>query len=131
MYKKIDQNDIQYLKSLIPAERILVHDEISDDFAHDELGGIEVKPEVLIFVKSTEEVSKIMSYAYENDIPVVARGSGTDLVGAAIALHKGIMICTKQMNRILELDENNLTITVDPGVLLMELQAYVEERDLF
>lgn len=131
MYKKIDEKDITYLKSLVPKERILVHDEISDDFAHDELGGIEVKPEVLIFVKSTEEVSRIMAYAYENNIPVVARGSGTDLVGAAIALHEGIMICTKQMNRILELDENNLTVTVEPGVLLMELQAYVEERDLF
>ena len=76
MYKKIDEKDITYLKSLVPKERILVHDEISDDFAHDELGGIEVKPEVLIFVRSTEEVSRIMAYAYENNIPVVARGSG-------------------------------------------------------
>lgn len=131
MYKKVDNKDIEYLKSVIPANRILVHDEISDDYAHDELGGIEVKPEVLIYVRSTEEVSKIMKYAYENEIPVVARGSGTDLVGAAVALEGGIMICTKQMNHILEVDETNLTVTVEPGVLLMELQAYVEERDLF
>lgn len=131
MYKKVDNKDIEYLKSVIPANRILVHDEISDDYAHDELGGIEVKPEVLIYVRSTEEVSKVMKYAYENEIPVVARGSGTDLVGAAVALEGGIMICTKQMNHILEVDETNLTVTVEPGVLLMELQAYVEERDLF
>ena len=69
-----------------------------------------------------------MTYAYENEIPVVARGSGTDLVGAAVALEGGIMICPKLMNHILELDENNLTVTVEPGVLLMELQAYVEEK---
>ena len=131
MYKKVDNKDIEYLKSVIPANRILVHDEISDDYAHDELGGIEVKPEVLIYVRSTEEVSKIMKYAYENEIPVVARGSGTDLVGAAVALEGGIMICTKQMNHILEVDETNLTVTVEPGVLLMELQAYVEERGPF
>ena len=131
MYKKIDSADIAYLKSFIPEGRIFVHDEISDDYGHDELGGIEVKPDVLINVLSTEEVSKIMKYAHDNEIPVVARGSGTDLVGAAVALEGGIMICTQQMNHILELDENNLTITVEPGVLLMELQAYVEERDFF
>ena len=131
MYKKIDERDIEYLRTLVPAERILVHDEISADYAHDELGGIEVKPDVLIYVLSTKEVSDIMKYAYENNIPVVARGSGTDLVGAAVALEGGIMICTKMMDHILELDESNLTVTVEPGVLLMNLQAFVEERDYF
>ena len=131
MYKKIDDNDITYLKSFIPCERIFVGDCISHDFAHDELGGIESMPDVLIYVTSTEEVSKIMKYANDNLIPVVARGSGTDLVGAAVALKGGIMICTKLMNHILELDENNLTVTVEPGVLLMQLQAYVEEHDFF
>ena len=131
MYKQIDNNDIAYLKSFIPQDRILVHNEISHDFAHDELGGIESMPDVLIYVTSTEEVSKIMTYAYENEIPVVARGSGTDLVGAAVALKGGIMVCTKLMNHILELDENNLTVTVEPGVLLMQLQAYVEENNFF
>ena len=131
MYARVDEKDIAYLSSFIPKGRIFVKEEVSDDYAHDELGGIESKPDVLINVVSTDEVSKIMAYAYEHDIPVVARGSGTDLVGAAVALHGGIMICTKLMNHILELDENNLTVTVEPGVLLMELQAYVEERDLF
>ena len=126
MYKKINDEDIKYLKSFIPENRIVVHDEISHDYAHDELGGIESYPDVLIFVLSTEEVSKIMKYAYENNIPVVARGSGTDLVGAAVAIENGIMICTKLMNHILELDHNNLTVTVEPGVLLMQLQEYVE-----
>ena len=129
MYKKIDENDIRVLKQIIPEGRILTGDEISHDYAHDELGGIESLPEVLIYPLSTEEVSKVMRYAYEHDIPVVARGSGTDLVGAAVALHGGIMICTKMMDHILELDENNLTVTVEPGVLLMDLQAYVEEHD--
>ena len=129
MYKKIDNKDIEYLKSIIPAGRILVGDEIPKDYAHDELGGVESMPDVLINVTSTEEVSKIMKYAYDNTIPVVARGSGTGLVGSSTALEGGIMVCTKLMNHILELDENNLTITVEPGVLLMELQAFVEEHD--
>lgn len=131
MYKKVDQRDVDYIGSFIPKERLVSFDEISQDYAHDELGGIEKKPDILVYVLSTEEVSKIMKYAHENNIAVVARGSGTDLVGAAVALQGGIMICTKLMNRIIELDEANLTITVEPGVLLMELQAYVEERDYF
>ncbi|MBR3266006.1 MAG: FAD-binding oxidoreductase, partial [Erysipelotrichaceae bacterium] len=131
MYKKVDQRDVDYIGSFIPKERLVSFDEISQDYAHDELGGIEKRPDILVYVLSTEEVSKIMKYAYENNIAVVARGSGTDLVGAAVALQGGIMICTKLMNRIIELDEANLTVTVEPGVLLMELQAYVEERDYF
>lgn len=131
MYKIVDQKDIDYLRSIIPADRIFVKDEISKDYSHDELGSVSRTPDILINVLSTDEVSKVMKYAYANNIPVVARGSGTDLVGAAVALEGGIMICTKLMNKIIELDENNLTITVQPGVLLMELQAYVEERDFF
>ena len=131
MYKKIDAKDIEYLKSFIPANRIFVNEEIPCDYAHDELGGIESMPEVLINVLSTIEVSKIMKYAYDNNIAVVARGSGTGLVGSSTAVEGGIMICSKLMNRILELDENNLTITVEPGVLLMDLQAYVEEHNFF
>ena len=129
MYKRIDSKDVEYLKSFIPQERIFVGDEISSDYAHDELGSVENMPEVLIYVLSTQEVSKIMKYANDNKIAVVARGSGTDLVGAAVAIEGGIMICTKLMNHILELDEANLTVTVEPGVLLMQLQAYVEEHD--
>lgn len=129
MYKKVDTGDIEYFKSFIPEERIFVGEEISKDYAHDELGSVENMPDVLINVLSTEEVSKIMKYANDNLIPVVARGSGTGLVAAAVALEGGIMICTKLMNHILELDEANLTVRVEPGVLLMQLQAYVEEND--
>ena len=131
MFKKVNQQDIDYLSSFISKDRIFAGDEVSNDFAHDELGGVEAKPDVLINVLNTEEVSKIMKYATDKKIPVVARGSGTDLVGAAVALKGGIMICTKLMNHILELDEENLTVTVEPGVLLMQLQNYVEEKGFF
>ena len=72
-----------------------------------------------------------MKYAYENIIPVVARGSGTGLVGASVPIHGGIMINIVRMNKILEIDEENLTLTLEPGVLLMEISKYVEEFDLF
>ena len=82
-------------------------------------------------VLNTEEVSKVMKHAYENKIPVVARGSGTGLVGASVPIHGGIMINMTKMNKIKEIDENNLTLTVEPGVMLMEISKYVEDRDFF
>ena len=72
-----------------------------------------------------------MKYASDNVIPVVARGSGTGLVGASVPIFGGIMINMSRMNKILEIDEENLMLTLEPGVLLMEISKYVEEFDLF
>lgn len=130
-YKKVEANDIAYLRALIPGERIFVGKEIGEDFSHDELATIHSYPEVLIKVKTDEEISKIMKYSYENNIPIVVRGSGTGLVGACVPLFGGIMMETTLMNNILELDTDNLTVTVEPGVLLMELSKFVEDNDLF
>lgn len=130
-YKKVEENDIICLKKIIPAERIFTGREIGEDFSHDELGTIHFYPEVLIKVKSTEEISKVMKYSYDNTIPVVVRGSGTGLVGGCVPLFGGIMLETTLMNNILELDTENLTVTVEPGVLLMELSKFVEKNDLF
>ncbi|MFR3071700.1 MAG: FAD-binding oxidoreductase [Paeniclostridium sp.] len=131
MYKKIDEKDIEFLRNLCGDENVLVGENINEDYSHDELGGVEKYPEVLVNVHSTEEVSKIMKYAYENNIPITPRGQGTGLVGAAVAIYGGIMINLSQMNKILELDEENLTLTVEPGVLLMTIGQYVTEKDLF
>lgn len=130
-YKKVEANDIVYIKAFIPEERIFVGEEIGEDFSHDELATIHSYPEVLIKVKTDQEISRIMKYSYENNIPIVVRGSGTGLVGACVPLLGGIMLETTLMNNILELDTDNLTVTVEPGVLLMELSKFVEENDLF
>ena len=130
-YKKVDDEDINFLKQTLDPDRVFVKDQIKEDYCHDELNTIRAYPEVLVEVKSTKEVSDIMKYAYEKEIPVVVRGSGTGLVGGAVPLFGGIMISITQMNKILELDEENLTLTVEPGVLLMEISKFVEDHDLF
>ncbi|HAQ40362.1 MAG TPA: 2-hydroxy-acid oxidase [Clostridiales bacterium] len=131
-YKKLDQGDLRYIQSIInDPERILFGDCINEEYSHDELSDTTSYPDAVVKVTSTEEISKIMKYAYDNNIPVTPRGSGTGLVGASVAMEHGIMIDTTLMNHFLELDETNLTLTVEPGVLLMEIAAYVEERDLF
>ena len=130
MYHKIEQADLSALEAIAPG-RVFAGGQISEDYGHDELGGVAHMPEVLVRVDGTDEVSAVLRYANANRIPVVVRGSGTGLVGASVAVHGGIMLETIGMNRILELDEENLTVTVQPGVLLMELAEYVQERGFF
>lgn len=130
-YKKIEQMDIDFLVSVCGEDRVYIGEQINEDFSHDELAGIKKFPEVLVEAISTEEVSKIMKYAHEKNIPVTPRGQGTGLVGGSVAIHGGIMLSLCRMNNILEIDEENLTLTVEPGVLLMEISQFVEEHDLF
>ncbi|MBR7184102.1 MAG: FAD-binding oxidoreductase [Clostridia bacterium] len=129
MYKQMTQNDILALRAIVGEENVLCGEAISPDYAHDELGGIERMPDALVRVHTTEEISAVMKYAWAQTIPVTVRGSGTGLVGAAVPLEGGILLETTKMNRILELDRDNLTVTVQPGVLLMELAAFAEEND--
>ena len=129
MYNTVTAADIAHLESIVGRAHVLTGEAINPDYAHDELGGIERMPEVLVRVHTTQEVSAIMRHAYERNIPVTVRGSGTGLVGAAVPIHGGILLETTKMNQILKLDSNNLTVTVQPGVLLMELAAFAEEND--
>ena len=129
MYNKITAADIAALQAIVGTDEVLTGNAINPDYAHDELGGISRMPEALVRVRTTEEVSAIMRHAWERNIPVTVRGSGTGLVGAAVPIEGGILLETTKMNKILSLDPNNLTVTVQPGVLLMELAAFAEEND--
>ena len=120
--------DAKALASCIGAENVLFGDGVSEDYAHDELSGVHSAPDILARVKSTEDVSAVMGYANREGIAVVVRGSGTGLVGGAVAVEGGIIIETIAMNKILELDEKNMCVTVQPGVLLMDLAAFCESR---
>ena len=129
MYNKINENDIKALRAIVGEGEVLVGEAINPDYAHDELGGIERMPDALVRAKSTEQISEVMKLAYERSIPVTVRGSGTGLVGAAVPIEGGILLETTKMNKILSLDRDTLTVTVQPGVLLMELAAFAEEND--
>ena len=119
------------LREIIPDESRLVFDHIPPEFLSDTLGRRKGEASALVFAKSTEEVSKLLQYAHANRIPVTPRGAGTNLVGSTVPVDGGIILDLSQMNRILELDTETMTVTVEPGLLLQDLQAYVEEHDLF
>jgi glycolate oxidase len=131
-YKKFDISDLTAIEQIVgDSERILYGDNINEEYSHDELSGTNSYPDVVVKAVSAQEISEIMKYAYKNNIPVTPRGAGTGLVGSSVAMEHGIMIDSSLMNHILELDDENLTITVEPGVLLMELASYVEENGFF
>jgi len=76
---------------------------------------------------STEEVSRVVALAYEEKIPIIGRGSGTNLSGGTIPLRGGIVVHFSRMNRVLEVDIPNRTVTVEPGVITLDLQNQVLE----
>ena len=83
------------------------------------------KPDVVVLPASTEEVSRVMALAHEEEIPVIARGSGTNLSGGTVPTKGGIVIHFSRMNRILEIDIPNRTVTVEPGIITLDLQNRV------
>lgn len=131
MYHMIKPQDITYLESVVGDENVLINAAISEDYAKDELGTVKSAPDVVVKVSSTTEVAAIMTYANQHLLPVTVRGSGTGLVGACVPIHHGILIDMTKMNRILALDEKNLVLEVEPGVLLMNIYEYVEKKGYF
>ena len=87
--------------------------------------------DALVFPESTEEVSRVLRFAYENNIHVTPRGAGTNLTGSTVPLYGGIVLDLSRMNHILEIDEETLTAVVEPGVILEDFQNEVEARGLF
>jgi len=81
------------------------------------------RPEAVVLPGSTEDVSRVVALAYREKIPVVARGSGTNLSGGTIPTEGGIVVHFSRMNRILDIDIPNRTVTVEPGVITLDLQS--------
>lgn len=122
---------LKKLKEIIPDKKRIVAHDIPEKYLSDTLGRLKGEAAALVFPQSTEEVSKILKYAHKHDIPVTPRGAGTNLVGSTVPVDGGIILDFSHMDKVLELDENTMTITVQPGLLLQDLQKYVEERGLF
>ena len=85
-------------------------------------------PDVVVFPDSSEEVSRVMALAHGAKIPIIGRGSGTNLTGGTIPVKGGIVVHFSRMNRILEIDIPNRTVTVEPGVITLDLQTEMLNR---
>ena len=131
-YKKMTEEDFAYIRSVTSEDRVWVGDEIAREFYRDEMPEYGVfPPELYVEVENRDEVSAIMKYAYENNIPVVCRGAGTGLAGGATCKYGGIMLSVMRMSRIFPVDHKNQTITCEPGALLLDVQAAAAAEGLF
>lgn len=88
-------------------------------------------PDVVVFASSTDQVSKVVKLAVKRKIPVLPRGAGSGFTGGSLPIHGGIVLALSGMDKILEIDTDNLTAEVEPGVVTAELQRQVEKIGLF
>ena len=104
----------------------------SEDYAHDEMTEYGAfAPDALALCESAGGVAKVLGYCAQKNIAVTPRGAGTGLCGGAVPIHGGVVLSLERMNHILEIDENTMTATVEPGVLLSDFIREVEARGLF
>jgi len=85
-------------------------------------------PDVVVLPGSTDEVSRVMALAHTHKVPILGRGSGTNLTGGTVPVKGGIVVHFSRMNRILEIDIPNRTATVEPGVITLDLQTEVLKK---
>lgn len=90
-----------------------------------------VIPDLVVFPSSAEEVSMVLKLANGHRFPVIPRGQGSGLTGGSIPMHGGVILVFTRMNRILEIDTENLTATVEPGVITFDLQQEAAKYGLF
>jgi len=91
----------------------------------------EAVPDAIVFAQNPEDISKILSFANKENIPVTPRGSGTSAVGGALAAKGGILLDLSRMNNILEIDKDNGYVMVEPGVICNNLNAALAPSHFF
>jgi glycolate oxidase len=130
-YKMVRSEDLDFFRSVIGAEFVLVDEESLQRYGRDETENLLFPPEVVLKPTDTQAIQSILKYCNQQHIPVTARGAGTGLSGGALPHLGGVSLSTERMNRIVEIDERNLQVTVEPGVITEVLQNAVKEKGLF
>lgn len=122
---------VDKFKSIVGDAFVFVDEESLSIYARDETENLHFPPEVVVKPRTADEISAILSYCNDELIPVTPRGAGTGLSGGALAHLGGVLLSTERMNSILDIDERNLQVTTEPGVITEILQNAVKEKKLF
>lgn len=128
---KVTPNHISFFKQLIGDNYVFVDDETLDFFSRDETEQLHFLPEVVLKPRTATEISSILKICNADLIPVTPRGAGTGLSGGALPHLGGVLISTERMSSIVSIDERNLQVTTEPGVITEILQNAVKEKGLF
>ncbi len=128
----ISNTHINYFKQILSAKHVLTaDDDFFDDYSKDQTEDLVFVPSVVLLPRTTAEVSQILAYCNEHLLPITARGAGTGLAGGALPTHGGVVLAMQRFNEILQIDEENLQVTVEPGVVTETLQNAVKAKGLF
>jgi glycolate oxidase len=131
MYTKIDAVIQDKLKRIVGEENLLLSAEQKEPYAHDEVAEVWHEPEAVARVSTTEQVAEILKLSQAEGFPVTPRGLGQGLSGGAVPVLGGLVLSLERMNRVLEIDEENLMVTVEPGLITGNLHRAVESVGLF
>lgn len=118
-------------QDILGSSYVFTDDESRQKYGRDETENLVFLPAIVIKPQTAEELSAVMKICNENKIPVTARGAGTGLSGGALPHWGGVLVSFERMNRIIEIDERNLQVTTEPGVITEVLQNAVKEKGLF
>jgi glycolate oxidase len=133
-YKPVTQEIVNQLIKIVGEKYVLFGDaEKLESFSHDEIADPRYArmPEAAVRPASAEEISAIMILANREHIPVTPRGAGSGLSGGAVPVYGGIVLSLDRMNKVLEIDRQNMMITVEPGVVTNEINGLIKEYGLF
>ena len=122
---------LHQFKKIVGDNFVFVDEETLNNYAHDETENLHFLPDTVLKPKTTEEISAILKICNEYKIPVTPRGAGTGLSGGALPNLGGVLLSTERLNSILNIDERNLQVIVEPGVITEVLQNAVKEKGLF
>lgn len=122
---------IPFFKKICGDAYVFTDDESLNTYAHDETENLHFLPDVVIKPRTAQEISAVMKICNEHLIPVTPRGAGTGLSGGALPQKAGVLISFERMNAIIEIDEKNLQVITEPGVITEVLQNAVKEKGLF
>ncbi len=131
MYNKVTPDIIESLRQIVGEGNVLTSAEDMEPYAHDETVGLRADPDVVVKATSAEQVSEILKLAQRERVPVTPRGAGYGLSGGAVPVLGGIVLSLEKMNRVLEIDKENLMVTVEPGVITNDIHLAVEAEGLF
>jgi len=127
----ISKTAIEQLIEKLGAENVASEKEDLLVLGYDSTPGIHYLPDVAVYPTSREGVLAAMEIAGREGLPIVPRGSGTGLSGGSVPVKGGMVLCLNRMNRILEIDEENLTATCEAGVITLDLFNATAARGLF
>ena len=119
------------LRAALPAGAVSVSQEDLERYGHDETEDLRFPPQVVVRPRSTEEVAATVRLCAEHNVPITPIGGRTGLSGGALSTHGGVGLALDRMDRILGIDERNLQVTVEPGVITQVLMDAVAAKGLY